>query len=52
MSLLIPHLGGKAHPLRSAIVTIIGLLIQNAYSDPQEESADAQGTWAILNATW
>lgn len=43
VSLLIPHLGGKAHPLRSAIVTVMGLLIQNAFSDPQEEVADAQG---------
>lgn len=44
ISILIPHLGGKAHPLRSAIVTVIGVLIQTAYADPPEETADAQGS--------
>ena len=43
ISLLIPHLGGKAYALRSAIVTSVGYLVQNAYSDPPEEEADAQG---------
>lgn len=43
ISLLIPHLGGKAYALRSAIVTSVGFLVQNAYSDPPEGEADAQG---------
>lgn len=43
VSLLIPHLGGKAYALRSAIVSAVGCLIQNAYPDNPSEEADAQG---------
>lgn len=43
ISLLAPHLGGKAYPIRSAIVTAIGHLIQRAFG-PTAEGADAQGT--------
>lgn len=42
ISLLAPHLGGKAYPIRSAIVTAIGHLIQRAFG-PTAEGADAQG---------
>lgn len=44
LSLLIPHLGGKAYALRSAIVTATGTLIQKAYGDfTDSDLADAQG---------
>ena len=43
VSLLIPHLGGKAYALRSAIVSAVGQLIQHAYSEDGTEEADAQG---------
>ena len=42
ISLLAPHLGGKAYPIRSAIVTAIGHLIQKAF-EPSAAGADAQG---------
>lgn len=42
ISLLVPHLGGKAYPIRSAIVTAIGHLIQRAFG-PTADGADAQG---------
>lgn len=44
VSLLIPHLGGKAYALRSAIVSAVGQLIQCGYSDDSTEEADAQGS--------
>lgn len=43
-----PHLGGKAYALRSAIVTAVGYLIQNAYSDEPGEEADAQGKLKLI----
>lgn len=49
VSMLIPHLGGKAYALRSAIVSTIGYLIQNAYSDDPTEEADAQGEPASMH---
>ena len=42
ISLLASHLGGKAYPIRSAIVTAIGHLIQKAF-EPSAAGADAQG---------
>lgn len=42
ISLLVPHLGGKAYPIKSAIVTAIGHLIQRAFG-PTADGADAQG---------
>ncbi|KAL0030288.1 hypothetical protein WJX77_007662 [Trebouxia sp. C0004] len=49
ISLLAPHLGGKAYPIRSAIVTAIGHLIQKAF-EPSAAGADAQGTTARLRS--
>ena len=46
VSLLIPHLGGKAYALRSAIVSAVGQLIQNGYSEDSSEEADAQGSFS------
>ena len=43
ISLLAPHLGGKAYPIRSAIVTAVGHLIHKAFA-PSTAGADAQGT--------
>ena len=51
ISLLIPHLGGKAYALRSAIVSAVGHLVQGAYNDPPEEAADAQGSLTAWNST-
>ena len=48
ISLLAPHLGGKAYPIRSAIVTAIGHLIQKAFG-PSAVGADAQGSSPCLN---
>lgn len=45
VSFLIPHLGGKAYALRSAIVSAVGQLIQNGYSEDSSEEADAQGSF-------
>lgn len=42
ISLLAAHLGGKAYPIRSAIVTAIGYLIERAF-EPSAHGADAQG---------
>ena len=42
ISLLASHLGGKAYPIRSAIVTAIGHLIHKAF-EPSAAGADAQG---------
>lgn len=44
ISLLASHLGGKAYPIRSAIVTAIGHLIQKAF-EPSAAGADAQGDY-------
>ena len=41
MALLVPHLGGKAYPLRSAIVTAAGHLLLNAFSDASQHAPDA-----------
>lgn len=43
ISLLAAHLGGKAYPIRSAIVTAIGYLIEKAF-EPSAQGADAQGS--------
>ncbi len=43
ISVLIPHLGGKAYSLRSAIITAIGHLVQKAFENAPGEDADAQG---------
>lgn len=51
ISLLAPHLGGKAYPIRSAIVTAIGHLIQRAFG-PTAEGADAQGISLVNAQTW
>ena len=51
VSLLIPHLGGKAYALRSAIVSAVGQLIQNGYSDDSTDEADAQGS-PISSDSW
>ena len=42
VSLLVPHLGGKAYSLRSAIVTAMGHLIDRAFG-PAAEGTGAQG---------
>ncbi len=41
ISLLAPHLGGRAYSLRSAIVTAIGHLVARAFV--AGDDADAQG---------
>ncbi|KAK9839654.1 hypothetical protein WJX81_003584 [Elliptochloris bilobata] len=43
ISLLAPHLGGRAYSLRSAIVTAIGHLIVRAFPSAPGDDADAQG---------
>ena len=43
ISLLVPHLGGKAYPLRSAIVTAVGHILVKGLEDAAD-GADAQGT--------
>ena len=43
ISLLAPHLGGRAYSLRSAIVTAIGHLIMRAFPPAPADEADAQG---------
>ena len=50
ISLLIPHLGGKAYALRSAIVTAVGHLILGAYTETPDDDADAQGNF--LAQSW
>ena len=42
VSLLVPHLGGKAYSLRSAIVTAMGHLIERAFG-PAADGTGAQG---------
>ena len=49
ISLLAPHLGGKAYPIRSAIVTAIGHLIHRAFA-PSASGTDAQGASTSSNA--
>ncbi len=43
ISLLAPHLGGRAYSLRSAIVTAIGHLVAGAFAAEDADDADAQG---------
>lgn len=44
MSLLLPHLGGPSHTLRSAIVTASGILLAKAFErEGGEESASGAG---------
>ena len=40
MALLVPHLGGKAYPLRSAIVMAAGHLLIHAFSDASDHAPD------------
>ncbi|KAK9823736.1 hypothetical protein WJX72_005030 [[Myrmecia] bisecta] len=47
ISLLMPHLGGKAYPLRSAIVTTVGHLVHKGAEAPAA-GADMQGASARL----
>ena len=42
MSLLVPHLGCKAYPIRSGIVTAIGHLLYSAF-EPGPDGEDAPG---------
>ena len=37
ISLLMPHLGGKAYSIRSAIVSAIGHVLHKGFPDQQEE---------------
>ncbi|KAL4446838.1 hypothetical protein ABPG77_008082 [Micractinium sp. CCAP 211/92] len=49
IALLLPHLGGKAYSLRSAIVHAIGSLLHKAFdSSAVTDAADAQGAQARL----
>ncbi|KAK9792029.1 hypothetical protein WJX73_005287 [Symbiochloris irregularis] len=54
MAMLAPHLGGKAYPLRSAIISAAGHLLIHAYSDQSTQaphaSAGAQGQANWLRA--
>ena len=51
IALLLPHLGGKAYSLRSAIVHAIGSLLHKAFdSGAVTDAADAQGAQARLRS--
>jgi len=50
IALLLPHLGGKAWTLRSAIVTSIGYLLHKAFDASAGDAADAQGVAARLRS--
>ena len=51
IALLLPHLGGKAHTLRSGIVHAIGTLLHKAFdASSVVDAADAQGAQARLRS--
>ena len=55
ISLLLPHLGGKAYTLRSGIVTAMGVLVHKAFNSKDDaEAADVQGEsqWGGLLRGW
>ena len=47
ISLLLPHLGGKAYALRSAIVASVASLVHKGF-DSAAEGADAQGEAPVM----
>ena len=52
MALLVPHLGGKAHALRSAIVTVCACLISHLSGDlPTSEHSSAHSN-ACAGLPW
>lgn len=44
MALLVPHLGGKAYAMRSAIVSVTGCVIHRGFPEGPATDADAPGT--------
>ena len=50
ISLLLPHLGGKAWTLRSGIVVALGYLLHKAFDASAGDAADAAGTVARLRS--
>lgn len=50
IAVLLPHLGGKAWVLRSAIVSSIGILLCKAFESVVGDAGDAQGTAARLRS--
>ena len=40
ISLLMPHLGGKAYSLRSAIVATMGHILHKGFPEPQDAAQD------------
>ncbi len=48
VSLLAPHLGGKAYPMRSAIVAAVGSLVQKGFQNVGE-GPDAQGAVTVMH---